>query len=131
MSALFNNDLLLRNYQTVLTESELVITENVAEKDLLESAFWIKNAQFIVTPDTGMMHIAAAFKKKIYVVWGSTVPEFGFWPYYGKNYENKSINFFVPQLSCRPCNRMGSAACPKGHFKCMLDLDMQKVMDVL
>ncbi|MBL0080479.1 MAG: hypothetical protein IPP53_15660 [Bacteroidetes bacterium] len=28
-----------------------------------------KNAQFIVTPDTGMMHIAAAFKKKIYVVW--------------------------------------------------------------
>ncbi len=39
MSALFNNDLLLRNYQTVLTESELVITENVAEKDLLESAF--------------------------------------------------------------------------------------------
>ena len=39
MSALFNNDLLLRNYQSVLTESELVVSENVAEKDLLESAF--------------------------------------------------------------------------------------------
>jgi len=30
MSALFNNDLLLRNYQSVLTESELVVSENVA-----------------------------------------------------------------------------------------------------
>ena len=106
----------------------LNISNQVGKTDLLESAFWIKNAQFIVTPDTGMMHIAAAFKKKIYVVWGSTVPEFGFLPYYGKNYENKSINFFVPQLSCRPCNRMGSAACPKGHFKCMNDQDFSNLI---
>jgi len=106
-----------------LSQKYLNISNQVGKTDLLESAIWIKHANFIITPDTGMMHIAAAFKKKIYVVWGSTVPEFGFLPYYGKNYENKSINFFVPQLSCRPCNRMGSAACPKGHFKCMNDQD--------
>ena len=35
----------------------------------------------VITHDTGMMHIAAAFKKKIYSVWGNTVPEFGMYPY--------------------------------------------------
>ncbi|MBL0286927.1 MAG: glycosyltransferase family 9 protein [Bacteroidetes bacterium] len=116
------------NLADELSQKYLNINNQVGKTDLLESAFWIKNAQFIVTPDTGMMHIAAAFKKKIVVVWGSTVTEFGFWPYYGKNYENKAINFFVPNLSCRPCHRMGSEMCPKGHFKCMNDQDFSNLI---
>ena len=37
---------------------------------LLQSAFLIQEAYSVITHDTGMMHIAAAFKKKIYSVWG-------------------------------------------------------------
>ena len=46
-----------------------------------QSAFIIKNAKYVITHDTGMMHIAAALKKKIYSVWGNTIPAFGMSPY--------------------------------------------------
>ena len=87
---------------------------------LLQSAFLIKNSAYVISHDTGMMHIAAAFKKKIYSVWGNTIPEFGMYPYLsGKN--SKMIE--VQDLSCRPCSKIGYDKCPKEHFKCMQEID--------
>jgi heptosyltransferase-2 len=85
-----------------------------------QSAYLVKNAKHVITHDTGMMHIAAALKQKIYSVWGSTVPEFGMSPY--KAVEGSKI-IEVQHLSCRPCSKIGHAKCPKGHFKCMQEID--------
>jgi len=87
---------------------------------LLQSAFLIQQAKLVITHDTGMMHIAAAFKKKIYSVWGSTVPAFGMYPY--KADENSKM-IEVKDLNCRPCSKIGYDKCPKGHFKCMQEID--------
>ena len=54
--------------------------------NLNESAGLVRQARLVVTHDTGLMHIAAAFKRPILSVWGNTVPEFGMYPYYGENY---------------------------------------------
>lgn len=87
---------------------------------LNQSASLVKQATKIISHDTGMMHIAAAFKKDIISVWGSTVPSFGFTPYYpGEN--SKIVE--VKNLACRPCSKIGYSKCPKGHFKCMNDID--------
>ncbi|GAB4201888.1 MAG: glycosyltransferase family 9 protein [Bacteroidia bacterium] len=84
-----------------------------------ESAYLIKHCQCVVTSDTGMMHIAAAFKKKILSLWGNTIPEFGMYPYMpgegSKIIENK-------KLWCRPCSKLGYSHCPLIHFKCMNEL---------
>ena len=82
-----------------------------------QSASLVKQAYWVFSHDTGMMHVAAAFKKNIYTIWGSTIPEFGMYPYRTKFtiFENK-------KLSCRPCSKIGYDKCPKGHFKCMNDL---------
>ena len=48
---------------------------------LNESADIVRNAMLVISHDTGMMHIAAAFKKQILSVWGNTVPSFGMTPY--------------------------------------------------
>ena len=48
---------------------------------LNRSASIVKQARVVITHDTGLMHVAAAFKKKIVSVWGNTVPEFGMYPY--------------------------------------------------
>jgi ADP-heptose:LPS heptosyltransferase len=48
-----------------------------------ESAGLVRQAKLIVTHDTGLMHIAAAFKRPVLSIWGNTVPEFGMYPYYG------------------------------------------------
>ena len=87
---------------------------------LNESADLLRKAQVVVTHDTGLMHIAAAFRQKIVVVWGNTVPEFGMYPYLP---QNQPFQSFEQQLSCRPCSKIGYSACPKGHFKCMQQQD--------
>jgi ADP-heptose:LPS heptosyltransferase len=89
---------------------------------LLQSASIIKNSKRVITHDTGMMHIAAAFNKIIYSVWGNTVPEFGFAPYMPAS-NSKMIE--VKNLSCRPCSKIGYNACPKKHFKCMKEIEIE------
>lgn len=83
------------------------------------SASLVKQAKVVVSNDTGLMHIAAAFKKKTLAVWGNTIPEFGMYPY-----QTEYVNFEVKGLSCRPCSKIGHINCPKKHFKCMEKQDI-------
>lgn len=90
--------------------------------NLNQSASIIEQANKVITSDTGLMHIAAAFKKDIISLWGNTIPEFGMGPYLaGKN----SQILEVTNLSCRPCSKLGYKKCPKGHFKCMNDIQLK------
>jgi len=89
---------------------------------LNESAEIIRRSQFVVTSDTGLMHMAAAYQKKIYSVWGNTVPEFGMVPYMPENPKN-SVILEVKNLPCRPCSKLGYNNCPKKHFDCMMKQD--------
>lgn len=97
-----------------------------------QSAAIIASANMVITPDTGMMHIAAALRKPMHVIWGNTIPQFGMYPYYGTK-PVKYHNHEVLNLNCRPCSKLGFPKCPKNHFNCMmqqqitselLDLDM-------
>lgn len=85
--------------------------------NLMQSASLVKQAIAIITNDTGLMHIAAAFRKPIVSVWGNTVPELGMYPYLPDNTVQHISE--VKGLSCRPCSKIGFDKCPKGHFKCM------------
>jgi len=87
---------------------------------LNQSAYFLRQSRFVISHDTGLMHIAAAFKKEIYSVWGNTVPEFGMYPYLTDYHIIENTT-----LSCRPCSKIGHKKCPKGHFKCMNDLDLK------
>ncbi len=87
---------------------------------LNQSAFIIQHSTFVISSDTGLMHIAAAFNKKIFSLWGNTIPEFGMYPY--KPGEGSKI-LEVKNLKCRPCSKLGYNKCPKGHFKCMNEID--------
>ena len=95
--------------------------------NLHQSASLVNQAKKIITHDTGLMHIAAAFKKEIVSVWGNTIPEFGMYPYYGKS-EVRSQKSEVKSLSCRPCSKLGFAKCPKGHFKCMNEINEEEIV---
>lgn len=101
---------------------------------LLQSASALSLAKLVITADTGLMHIAAALRKKIVVVWGNTVPEFGMGPYL----PSPPLTVYhseVKGLSCRPCSKLGHDRCPRGHFRCMMDqqpdLILQKTLEML
>jgi heptosyltransferase-2 len=103
------------------------IWNTAGQMSLHQSAYLIQHANTVITPDTGMMHIAAAFQKKILSLWGNTVPEFGMYPLLKKGKENQSTIFEVNDLNCRPCSKIGFNKCPKGHFNCMMQIDEKEV----
>ncbi|HEX6916418.1 MAG TPA: glycosyltransferase family 9 protein [Chitinophagaceae bacterium] len=93
---------------------------------LNESADLVRKAKVVISHDTGLMHIAAAFRKPILSVWGNTVPAFGMAPYYG-DFLNKEQRFEINRLWCRPCSKIGYKKCPLGHFKCMEKQDIARI----
>jgi len=84
----------------------------------------------VLTHDTGLMHIAAAFKKPIVSIWGNTVPEFGMTPYLPLQNELSTI-LEVKNLSCRPCSKIGFDKCPKGHFNCIRNIENDDVVNAI
>jgi len=98
-------------------EQRTTIYNACGKYNLNQSASLVRQAEVVFSHDTGLMHIAAAFKKKIFSIWGNTVPEFGMYPY--------RTDFTVLEnrhILCRPCSKIGYAACPQGHFKCMREI---------
>ena len=90
-----------------------------------ESASLVQQALWVITHDTGLMHVAAAFKKRIVSVWGNTVPELGMHPYL-PDAGSKMVE--IKNLSCRPCSKIGFSKCPKKHFQCM-DHDVDDIVN--
>ena len=85
-------------------------------------AEYIKKSEYVISNDSGVMHLAEALNKPVYVFFGSTVKEFGFYPQLRSSavFENKTIR-------CRPCARSGRSSCPKKHFKCMLEINQDVI----
>jgi heptosyltransferase-2 len=69
-----------------------------------------------------MMHIAAALKKKIFVIWGSTHIDFGMYPY-----QTEFISISNEELACRPCTTQGTNFCPLDHFDCMNKISLEPI----
>jgi len=101
--------------------------------NLQQSASVIQNAKAVITGDTALMHIAAAFNKPVFSVWGNTIPQFGMYPYIFKDEQQlKPINLNIYEnnnLDCRPCSKIGHNKCPKTHFSCMMQLNFNKLIN--
>lgn len=106
---------------------EKKILNACGEYSIQGSASIIRQSRLLVTHDTGMMHVAAAYDLPIVSIWGNTVPEFGMYPYRPKNKNSYTIHE-VKTLDCRPCSKIGYQKCPKKHFKCMMDQDVGQIV---
>lgn len=111
-------------------EGEKHVVNLVGKINLSQSAMVVRDAELVVTGDSAMMHIAAAFHKKIVAIWGNTTPKFGMEPYYGTQ-PKKHLNLEVSDLSCRPCSKLGHDRCPQNHFKCMKDIGIVRLNEAV
>ncbi len=83
-----------------------------------QTASLLSQSSCVLTGDTDLMHLAVALHKPVCSLWGSTVPEFGKYPYFPG--ERTMFRMFeVCSLKCRPCARTGFKKCPRRHFRCM------------
>lgn len=116
------------NGKQIASVDQVKVYNACGKFNLNESADLVRRSKLIITHDTGLMHIAAAFKKKVISVWGNTVPEFGMYPYYGKS-QIANLKFEIRNLQCRPCSKIGYRKCPRGHFKCMKQISMDAIAE--
>ncbi|SJZ92915.1 heptosyltransferase-2 [Cetobacterium ceti] len=120
---------------TVVVGGKEELTLNIVKGDnildlrgkttLLDMAQLASKSELILTNDSSPIHIGSAFKDThIVAIFGPTVREFGFFPW-SKNSEVLEVK----NLKCRPCSIHGGDKCPKGHFRCMLDITPDKVLE--
>ena len=94
---------------------------------LNQAASLVRQSSAVLTNDTGLMHVAAAFRKKMVSVWGNTIPAFGMYPYLPSDNGNSYLAE-IKGLSCRPCSKIGFRECPRQHFRCMLDIPVDDIV---
>ena len=132
------------------------LAHRCGEWGLQESAWALSQCACLLTPDTGLMHIASALGIKTLVVWGNTLPEFGMHPWLAqpaptalrwedgrlvgnastgsqapnavlKDLPSAGPEYFETATPCRPCSKLGHPQCPRGHFDCMRSQDLNLV----
>jgi heptosyltransferase II len=87
----------------------------------LQSYAAINDSKVLVTVDSAAQHLGAASNTPIILIYGSTDSSFGFYPLTSKN------NIIeIKGLDCRPCTDHGRDSCPKDHFKCMLNIEIEQ-----
>jgi len=125
------------NGEIIRSGDQVKIFNGCGKFSINQSASLIRQSKLVVTHDTGMMHIAAAFKKNIISIWGNTVPQFGMYPYFGNeeihhiDYSSLSKISEMKNLWCRPCSKLGYKRCPLGHFNCMNKQDEKKIAELV
>ncbi|MCS7303394.1 MAG: glycosyltransferase family 9 protein [Candidatus Kapabacteria bacterium] len=100
-------------------------TENAAGVSLEETIRLLDSCHVVLSNDSAAVHLAAARRVPVAVVYGSTVPEFGFTPY---RVPSCIIEASIP---CRPCTHIGRSRCPRGHFACMRSIESKQVAEQL
>jgi lipopolysaccharide heptosyltransferase II len=102
----------------------MLVINTAGRCTLLETAAAMDRCAIVLTNDTGLMHLAASRKRPLVAVFGPTVRQFGFFPH-----GEQSMVVEHSGLSCRPCTGIGMATCPKGHFRCMTDIEPPRVVE--
>ncbi|MCZ8342981.1 MAG: lipopolysaccharide heptosyltransferase II [Leptospira sp.] len=98
----------------------------IGKTNLRELMVWISGAKGMVSNDSSPIHFASAFNIPTVMIYGATIPAFG----YG-SLSTKHKFMEVDSLTCRPCGIHGGRECPETHFRCMLDQNTVKIYEAL
>lgn len=111
--------------EQIIKETGHIISMNLCGKlSFLESAALMKDANMNFVNDSAPQHFASAMNAPVTSIFCSTVAAFGFGPLS----ENSIVVETNIQLDCRPCGLHGFNKCPKGHFKCALTINNERLI---
>ena len=100
----------------------------IGKTSIHESASILNACHLVISGDTGLAHIAAALNKPLILIWGSTSPRFGLYPYFGEKNPGWFKSIYPESLDCWPCSKYGRKACPLGHMDCLTKISANQVI---
>ena len=95
--------------------------------NLNECADLVRTAKLVDHHDTGLMHIAAAYKRPSFLFGAIQFHLLGCILIMGLTLYERY--FDVKKLWCRPCSKIGYDKCPLGHFKCMQKIPVDDIVN--
>jgi heptosyltransferase-2 len=109
-----------------ITEKIMEMTDNRCENiagrtQLAETIDLLSLTSGVITNDSGLMHMAAALKKPVITIYGSTSPSF-------TPPLSSQASILKLDLSCQPCFER---SCPLEHHRCMRDLPPSQVLSAM
>lgn len=110
-----------------LSEKHAHVINMCGKTNIHGSASIIKQSRLVISHDSGMMHVAAAFKKKIISIWGATVPKFGMSPYMP---DPASVMIQADHLKFRPTSKLGNRD-SKRERRATEEIDLQKIVQAV
>lgn len=108
--------------------SQVKVLNWVGELTVHQSADVLSRAEVVISGDTGMMHIAAAFGRKIISIWGCTAPSLGMAPYRG---HEASIILEPKGRKKRPCSKLGNRCKYGMKQKCVDQITPEQVAQAI
>jgi heptosyltransferase II len=84
----------------------------------------LARAKIVISNDSSPLHMAIAVGTKTVGIYGPTTRDLGFFPLAPPGFASAVE---VNGLECRPCGMHGHKSCPRGHFRCMLELEVEQV----
>lgn len=107
--------------ESIIQQARINQATNLAGSlSFLQTAALMKDARMNYVNDSAPLHIASSMNSPVTVFYCSTIPAFGFGPL---STDIRIIEIETP-LDCRPCGLHGYKACPKGHFKCGTQINL-------
>ena len=85
----------------------------------------MQSADWVISADSGPMHLAAGLQRPQIAIFGATHPSLGFAP------QNPNARILVANLACQPCSLHGSKLCPENHFNCMRMIKPEQILGIL
>jgi len=90
--------------------------------DLRGLGGFISRCTAFAANDSGPMHVARALGVPTLAFFGSTDPAM---------FDFSGHHALFAGVECAPCSFFGRRRCPRGHFRCMLDLSEERAWDAL
>lgn len=124
--------LLGSNKDRITTQKILSLIEGSNSKSIIdfsgelkvsESISVIEKCKVLVCNDSAPTHMGIFTNCKVLTIYGSTIPEFGFYPY-----RDDDAFIQIEKLYCKPCGIHGRKFCPEIHFRCMYDLTPELIL---
>ncbi len=102
--------------------NETRLIDFAGKTNLRELAYLISKSALLISNDSSPIHFASAFNTPTLMIYGATIPAFGYSTLVDKQFISE-----VQNLACRPCGIHGGKFCPEVHFQCMKNQDIEKM----